>query len=1189
LHNSLPRESHSKEIDAALLSVIGFPAFAVNDPEILERTQNDIINKLGGKYGCKRFLRDGHQTELEDTSRLHYDPNELKIFEDIECEWPLFFTYLILNGLFNNDEEMVETYSDLLEPLLVDSTTVGGLGQINDSADYSFERSTTNSRATSMSPRRPDDRFYLVPEVYYVPKDKIDAEKENPNSQIRLPNDNVPLVWANSLYFLSCLIRENLLEISQIDPLGRRFNPKHSISDSTIIQVVLLSENTKLQQYLATLGLETQTVDQIQPITICRPSQLREVYTHLGANTKLGLSGRPPRPVGTMGTCRLYRVQGNMYAFTPHFMDMEHFYLSSDNNYLISVFEQELQFVQNNWFDSGRPTMTVMLTESMIVPSGHDSSNNWHFGTNEAKALLEFMMKLKTGYVNGIRVRLGHINEMVNTSCITSLDFLSSKSDVDWVGILRNTKSTRKGTRLRPTSDKSLRRSSSGVFAGAGLKTPIPRTESQDYFGVFNKDNKLQDHFNSQDSDISEEQSDDSSNEESKMLNLSLGDPSQVPQAITTLATSKNLFDQVDLVHYLYSCHGLSFYIDPLSATVGALLEEIYTKATSLKLWSVVRQAAGLLQKMTNSLTINLTDLVIRQKMCTVGEGENEKVLRTGLGPEGLKNLIYSACNTDVMEGPMVQEILTFLGSFIRADPSIFKGIMRLRTHSILIAMREEISRIQNCDEEEAIEHLTQLSPFELKTLLFTILSGPTLSASNSKAVVQDHSHQNSSQSRERWHNFNCISGQNDGKIVLTARSAGFKAGNYAHLEINSEKVPIAKRGLNLVIINPAEGIILDTASFDTHASVHESEELVELIGSLKHGIVVMGAVKDDCYENLTPDAIKALRSLGCSKAEAIEYRDSWCFIGMKGATIGSIPEVHKKALQGPTDVLHHIITPSKHQEQVRRLIPSNPLNCLHGPSSGRWLRRRKNDGAFNRVPSNFYPKVWWVLYHSQGLKLGENTLPRDPTISEKTPDEFNFAVMVELFLGSYQDPAEREIAIETLSVISYIQDNYPDLKAVEGVVDLTYIISNGLRIFWDEWVEGNKKDLKLAAPALVKKRSYSAEDQDESPSKAQVDNVSSGLVIRDAEATNGNDKQEEAPLVESPGSDQHNEPAIPILTPLVQGDYSFDSNISFARRLFYDLPFLEEKGTCYYLSVSALKDKQVPENLIAGILSQKD
>jgi len=69
LHSCLPRESNSKEVDAAVLSVIGFPAFAVEDPKLVERTRNEILSKLKGRYGCKRFLRDGHQCVLEDTSR----------------------------------------------------------------------------------------------------------------------------------------------------------------------------------------------------------------------------------------------------------------------------------------------------------------------------------------------------------------------------------------------------------------------------------------------------------------------------------------------------------------------------------------------------------------------------------------------------------------------------------------------------------------------------------------------------------------------------------------------------------------------------------------------------------------------------------------------------------------------------------------------------------------------------------------------------------------------------------------------------------------------------------------------------------------------------------------------------------------------------------------------------------------
>lgn len=61
----LPRESSSKEIDSGLLSVISFPAFAVDDPNVINLTKETIIEKLLGKYGCKRFLRDGYKTAKE--------------------------------------------------------------------------------------------------------------------------------------------------------------------------------------------------------------------------------------------------------------------------------------------------------------------------------------------------------------------------------------------------------------------------------------------------------------------------------------------------------------------------------------------------------------------------------------------------------------------------------------------------------------------------------------------------------------------------------------------------------------------------------------------------------------------------------------------------------------------------------------------------------------------------------------------------------------------------------------------------------------------------------------------------------------------------------------------------------------------------------------------------------------------
>lgn len=44
---------------------------------------------------------------LQDPNRLYYEPAELKLFENIECEWPLFWAYLIIDGIFSGNVEQV--------------------------------------------------------------------------------------------------------------------------------------------------------------------------------------------------------------------------------------------------------------------------------------------------------------------------------------------------------------------------------------------------------------------------------------------------------------------------------------------------------------------------------------------------------------------------------------------------------------------------------------------------------------------------------------------------------------------------------------------------------------------------------------------------------------------------------------------------------------------------------------------------------------------------------------------------------------------------------------------------------------------------------------------------------------------------------------------------------------------------
>lgn len=60
---------------------------------------------------------------LKDPSRLYYEPNELQIFENIECEWPLFFCYLLIDSIFQKNKEATVNYNEALEKVNTMSKT----------------------------------------------------------------------------------------------------------------------------------------------------------------------------------------------------------------------------------------------------------------------------------------------------------------------------------------------------------------------------------------------------------------------------------------------------------------------------------------------------------------------------------------------------------------------------------------------------------------------------------------------------------------------------------------------------------------------------------------------------------------------------------------------------------------------------------------------------------------------------------------------------------------------------------------------------------------------------------------------------------------------------------------------------------------------------------------------------------
>ncbi|XP_026838471.1 probable phosphorylase b kinase regulatory subunit alpha isoform X8 [Drosophila erecta] len=929
LQSMLPRESNSKELDSGLLCVIGFPAFAVDDAQLIHNTKDAILSRLQGKYGCKRFLRDGYRTPKEDPSRLYYERWELRMFENIECEWPLFYCYLILFHAFQSDKRAVEEYASRLEKIMV----------------------------------RSEDGILLVPESYAVPQDLVGFEYQKPGSQTREVVGRCPFLWGQSLFILGRLLQEGFLAVGELDPLNRRLGAQKK--PDVVVQVVIIAEDNEIRDKLAEHDLHVQTIAEVAPIEVQPARVLSHLYTYLGRNRKLGLSGRKSRDVGILSTSKLYSLKDRIFAFTPQHIDYEEYYTTRDPDLLASNFTTNLAFLTNNWRHMlGRPTITLMATHYMLDQD------------KIPLAMIQTMRKLKSGYINGTRVMLGSLKDFLNTSAITDLSFLGSTEDgypdrlhPDVQTYLdehllrsfsnRSTMNLR-GGQLRP---RTLRRRMSCKGAikktrsinvdsdNLGMEGPSPLTErrlssivpppwlqanKQSHVSVFattpeegptssplNLGNELiRENIYPVDPHHSRSAIDRRSEfvrqqEMPKILiqrhraETNFAD-TEVEELIAMLRETENLEEQGDILQYLVDTQGLDFNTARLgfknksedNATQGAdnagmleegrvvtvrdLLKGLYEKACQQKLWGLVRHTAGMLGKRVEDLAKAVTDLLVRQKQVTVGMPPNNEYTITAPLPEvELRQLIHDAYGDDESTAMLTQELMVYLAMFIRTEPQLFHEMLRLRVGLIIQVMAKELSRTLNCDGEEASEHLLNLSPFEMKNLLYHILSGKEFAVSS-----------------------------------------------------------VARGNLSIV----------------------------------------------------------SCKSSRVSKKSQIGLGD---------------PE------------------------------GEDALIATIDDRQGQWLRRRRLDGALNRVPRDFYSRVWTVLEKCQGLAIEGRVLQQSLT-QEMTPGELKFALEVETALNQIPQPEYRQLVVEALMVLTLVTEHNM-VPSLGGIIYVEHLVHKANQLFLED------------------------------------------------------------------------------------------------------------------------------------------
>ncbi|XP_036913568.1 phosphorylase b kinase regulatory subunit alpha, skeletal muscle isoform isoform X2 [Sturnira hondurensis] len=664
LNSILPRASTSKEVDASLLSVISFPAFAVEDNQLVEVTKQEIITKLQGRYGCCRFLRDGYKTPKEDPNRLYYEPAELKLFENIECEWPLFWTYFILDGVFTGNAEQVQEYREALEEVLI----------------------------------KGKNGVPLLPELYSVPLDKVDEEYQNPHTVDRVPMGKLPHMWGQSLYILGSLMAEGFLAPGEIDPLNRRFStvPKPDV----VVQVSILAETEEIKAILKDKGITVETIAEVYPIRVQPARILSHIYSSLGCNSRMKLSGRPYRHMGVLGTSKLYDIRKTIFTFTPQFIDQQQFYLALDNKMIVEMLRTDLSYLCSRWRMTGHPTITFPISHTMLDEDG----------TSLNSSILAALRKMQDGYFGGARVQTGRLSEFLTTSCCTQLSFMDpgpdsklySEDDDDNYSELES-----------PDWMNDYDSTSNDVHMYLPAKIIQPPQPS----------------FNSL--DLPRPPQEDQVPSVRVEIHLPRDQSGEVDfkALVLQLKESSSFQEQADILYMLYTMKGPDWdtgLYDEGSATVRELLTELYGNVGEIRHWGLIRYISGILRKKVEALDEACTDLLSHQKHLTVGfpPEPREKTISNPLPYEVLTQLIDEASEGDTSVSILTQEIMVYLAMYMRTQPGLFAEMFRLRIGLIIQVMATELAQSLRCSAEEATDSLMNLSPSAMKNLLHHILSG---------------------------------------------------------------------------------------------------------------------------------------------------------------------------------------------------------------------------------------------------------------------------------------------------------------------------------------------------------------------------------------------------------------------------------------------------------------------------------
>lgn len=269
----------------------------------------------------------------------------------------------------------------------------------------------------------------------------------------------------------------------------------------------------------------------------------------------------------------------------------------------------ELQFVGKYWRLSGRPTVCLLIKEE-------------HMRDPQFKEMIDLLAMLKKGNCDGMKVRIGRLQNLLSSSCTEHLDFMSEL----------------------PDTCESTFSQIHHEYIGYQSLTDVPRASP----------------YNEQ--------------------KISFADYANRPmhEICAILRETDSVFTHCQLLGIVLNREGPNYEINGTS--VHSLLTSLYYRAGTLRYWRGVRYCSSLLRHIVDSISPFITTVLVNGKQITVGViRQRETVFDKPMTPSEIQNVMYNTVQPfDVAQAVLQQEVVLYCGRLIATNPEMFTGILKV-------------------------------------------------------------------------------------------------------------------------------------------------------------------------------------------------------------------------------------------------------------------------------------------------------------------------------------------------------------------------------------------------------------------------------------------------------------------------------------------------------------------------------